>query len=170
MVLATVTVLAAWPAAFAQAQNHDFAFHLFAFTTANENVSLRSVPDSFHATRSKPASLVAEEFNAYDNYPKPDFSVMEKYYEIVKYTYDFQSSPRMFLVVKMKVEDAPGTLSWGIKWLDEDGVIILDSTIMDFANHSHYDVGEPIRVSARAPTERQMANAKSIVVYRILRG
>jgi hypothetical protein len=155
---ATIFVLTACAAAYSQPQTNFGLNHTLLKTTRTPDFSY-----------TKPNSSLGTVITAVE-YPKPDFTAMEEFFEIVKYTYDFQSSPYMFIVVKKKVEDAPMSLSWGIKWLDEDGVVIIDSTILDFANHSHYDVGEPIRVSARAPTERKMAVAKSIIVYRILRG
>lgn len=98
-----------------------------------------------------------------DKYPKPDFSAMEKYYEVSKYEYDFNANiPLFFVVAKRKTESVPKW--WIVKWFDADGVVISTGGLL-FDPGYKASVDDPMRSSTYAPWKREMPKVKRIVVY-----
>ena len=167
LLLIVIILAGVGTSAFAQERNRHFALKNLSPVTANENSGLSTAPWSLSFT--KPNSLFATNFNllAADEYPKPDFSGIEEWYEVVKYEYDFVDTiPKFYLIVKKKVEKAP--LHFEIKWFDADGVVITKSVFPNLLNKSSIPVGEPIRLYAYAPWERQMPKVKSVVVKKTL--
>ena len=59
-----------------------------------------------------------------DKTPKPDFSAMEEYWEIVEYEYNFteNSLPTFTVIAKKKEKNVP--LKWDVTWRDSKGVKI----------------------------------------------
>jgi len=160
LLLAAVILAAFGTSAFAQERNKHFAPTNL---TANEHFGWHPGPWSFSFT--KPNSLFATNFNllAADDYPKPDFSGIEEWYEVIKYEYDFvETIPKFYLIVKKKVENAP--LHFEAKWFDADGVVITKSVFPNLLTTRSIPVGEPIRLYAYPPYERQMPRVKSVVV------
>jgi hypothetical protein len=156
-----IIMLGVGTSAFAQQQNNHFALNNLFPVTANENVCLKNAPEIFNFTYPKPNSLFV------DNYPKPDFSVMEEWYEIVKYEYDFRGMnniPLFLVVVKKKVANAP--VYFNVGWFDADGIRVgIDSTLIPVQGTIEgVPVGEPFRLRAYAPDKKDMQKVKSIVV------
>lgn len=155
--LAVIILVGGGTSAFAQDRNS------LSPITARQYFTFNTAPSSFSFT--EPISLFATNFRllAADDYPKPDFSGIEEWYEVVKYEYDFVDTlPKFVLVVKKKVENAP--LHFEIKWFDEDGVVITKSVFPNLLTKASIPVGEPMRLSAYAPYERQMPKVKTVVV------
>ncbi len=99
---------------------------------------------------------------AADKYPKPDFSEMEEYWDIVEYEYDF--SERQFIVIaKPKKKSVP--IWWDITWLDSKGITVSSYTIyFVLAQVNGAKIGAPQRATGYSPFKRQMVEVKSIKV------
>lgn len=100
-----------------------------------------------------------------DKTPKPDFTAMEEYYEIVDYEYDFTGGgvPRFYLTAKKKIKKTPH--AWIIIWRDAKGIKIDQATIhFNWNETQEAAVGEPIRGDSPAPFKRQMSDIKSVVI------
>ncbi len=99
-----------------------------------------------------------------DKYPKPDFSAMEEYWEIVEWEYDFTSGvPRFIVTAKPKQKVVPRWFD--VTWRDAKGVMLLKHTLMfNSATLSQIKVGEPMRGSCPAPWKVQMGQVKSIMI------
>ena len=100
---------------------------------------------------------------------KPDFSAMEQWYEIVKYDYDFSGNfPLIIVVVKKKVRNAP--IYFRVGWFDADGIRVgIDANLIPVQGTLNaLLVGEPFRLRAYAPAEKDMPKVKSTVVKRVL--
>lgn len=98
-----------------------------------------------------------------DKYPKPDFSAMEKYYEVIKHEYDFNANiPSFIVVAKRKEENVPKW--WIVKWFDADGVVLSSGSLL-FDPGFKAAVDDPMRTSTYAPWKREMPKVKRIVVY-----
>lgn len=98
-------------------------------------------------------------------FPKPDFTVMEEYWQVVSYEYDYAtgSMPLIYVVAKKKEEKVPRYFR--ITWRDAQGVKILSHTLMfDFVDVRNAKDGEPIRASAYAPDTKDIPKIKSVVV------
>lgn len=95
--------------------------------------------------------------------PKPDFSAMEKYYQVIRYEYDFTANiPQFHLVAKRKAEKVPKW--WIVKWFDADGVVISTGSLL-FDPGFNATIDDPIRSSTYAPWKREMPKVKRVVVY-----
>jgi len=163
LLLAAMILVGVGTSTFAQERNKHFALNSLSPVTANETFDLNTAPWSFSFT--KPKGGFATNFNllAADDYPKPDFSGIEEWYEVVKYEYDFaETLPKIYLVVKKKVYKAP--LNMEMTWFDADGVVINKTRFPNLLQQEHTEVGEPIRLYGYAPYERLMPNVKSVVV------
>lgn len=137
-------------------------------STAGQYLQLSNAFGNFNFTNTKSNNLFAVNFNQDDsNYPKPDFSAMEKWFEIGKYEYDFFTEPllpRLYFIVKPKVENPPGYFK--MKFADADGVALMNYQVHGL--RLPYIVGEPQRIYGMAPKEKDMRKVKSIVVSRIV--
>ncbi len=97
--------------------------------------------------------------------PKPDFTAMEEYYEIVDYEYDFTGGgvPRFYVTAKKKIKKTPS--AWRITWRDDKGVKIAQYTInFNWTDTQEAEIGEPIRGDSPAPFKSDMPNVKSVEI------
>lgn len=98
-----------------------------------------------------------------DKYPKPDFSAMDEYFDIVEHEYEFTGLGSFTVIAKPKQKSVPRW--WTITWRDEKGVAIVKHTLMFNASElSRTKIGEPIRGSSYAPEKRLMSQIKSVTV------
>lgn len=104
--------------------------------------------------------------------PKPDFSAMEQWYEIVKYEYGDAASGdnKLYIIVKAKAEKRPRG-GWSVQFRDKDGMLVRP-------NDSRYGnglsgpsaltpVGEPEKIYCYTPGESDMERVVSATVVRI---
>lgn len=102
-------------------------------------------------------------FVSTDDYPKPDFSEMEKYYTIVKYDYEVMNTDaKLYIVVKPKVEKRP---AFTIKFLDADGVPVIEENFLTGLS-IFTAVGDTEKAMAYTPSEKNMERVKSVVILR----
>jgi hypothetical protein len=163
LLLAAMILVGVGTSTFAQERNKHFALNSLSPVTANETFGLNTAQWSFSFT--KPKGGFATNFNLLtaDDYPKPDFSGIEEWYEVVKYEYDFvETLPKIYLVVKKRVYKAP--LNMEMTWFDADGVVINKTRFPNLLQQERTEVGEPIRLYGYAPYERLMPKVKSVVV------
>jgi hypothetical protein len=103
--------------------------------------------------------------SAQDEYPKPDFSAMEKWYEIVKYEYSDLSADRTLTVFcKPKVEARP--YSFTVQYINKDGVVVRESAFRDYISLSNSRVGETVKTDAYTPSETEMEKITIVRVFR----
>lgn len=98
-------------------------------------------------------------------FPKPDFTAMEEYWQVVSYEYDYATGnlPLIYVVAKKKEEKVPRY--WRITWRDAQGVKILSHTLMfDVFDVRNAKADEPIRASAYAPDNKDIPKIKSVIV------
>jgi len=112
--LASITVMLSAQtqgAAQSTTQSNHSLFNYFSSSSSNQTLHLSSAIGNFNQDEK--------------DYPKPDFSAMEKWYEIVKYEYDFFTEPllpRLYFVVKPKIANPPTYFK--MKFADKDGVAL----------------------------------------------
>ena len=98
-----------------------------------------------------------------DKYPKPDFSEMEEYFDIVESAYEFTGLGSFTVIAKPKQKSVPKW--WTITWRDDKGVAIVKHTLMfNSAELSRTKIGEPLRASSYAPEKRLMSQVKSVTI------
>jgi hypothetical protein len=101
-----------------------------------------------------------------DEYPKPDFSAMEKWYEIVKYEYsDLSAERKLTVFCKPKVEARP--FSFNIQFIDKDGTMVRESSFRDYISLQNARVGETIKTDVYTPSELEMEKITKVRVIRI---
>ena len=96
-----------------------------------------------------------------DSYPKPDFTEIEKWYEVVKFEYDILNTS-VYMTVKPKKESRP--THWQLDYRDADGVSLFKQ---GFFFKGDVKVGEPYRAQAFTMTETQMEKVKSVTLTRV---
>ncbi len=98
-----------------------------------------------------------------DGFPKPDFSEMEKYFEIVKYDYN-PVDGRVTFVVKAKKET--NIFRWYLTAYDADGVKVEETGFN--GNVVTPAIGEPTRIYSFAPNEKAIKQVTRITIARKL--
>ena len=110
----------------------------------------------------------ADENKGKNNLPKPDFSEMEKWYEIVKYEYGDLAANDTYLYywVKLKTDTAP--TSFYAEYYDKDGVASTPKmawcAIPGMSEGSR--VGKLIKCHALTPYESEMEKVVSVKILR----
>ncbi len=106
----------------------------------------------------------ANTVQADNDYPMPDTTEWEKYYDVVKYEYDIIAGKLNF-VVKPKKASRPS--AWMINFYDADGVrVIGENGITGMSIFT--EVGQPEKAYAYTPSEKTMAKVKRVVVTRVI--
>jgi hypothetical protein len=100
-------------------------------------------------------------------FPKPDFSAMEEYWEIVSYEFDYtgnkEALPQLVVVAKKKQKDV--LYNFDVYYYDQDGVKVSSGGILWYmVRGRNAAVGEPVREQAKAPFMEYMKTVKKIVV------
>ena len=98
-----------------------------------------------------------------DGFPKPDFSELEKYFEIVKYEYN-PVDGRVTFVLKAKKQT--NIFRWYLTAYDADGVKISETSFN--GNVVSPEIGEPTRIYSFAPNEREIKRVTRIAFVRKL--
>lgn len=110
-------------------------------------------------TTDKPADKPAERDE--NGFPKPDFSEMEKYFEVVRSDYDF-SLGRFNLLVKPKKKT--NVFEWYLTFYDADGIKVKEASFN--ANLGSPELGEPTKIYGYTPTEKEMKQVTKITITR----
>jgi hypothetical protein len=98
--------------------------------------------------------------------PQPDFSAMEQWYEIIKWSYD--DTGKLKIVAKPKEEPPHTHRQFVIRYFDADGVDLLDYNATQIVGLGYgTPAGQLERAEAGAPYESQARKVKKIVVYRV---
>lgn len=96
-----------------------------------------------------------------NGFPKPDFSEMEKYFEIVRTDYDFSLGRFNMLV---KATKKTNVFEWYMTFYDADGIKVMDRSFN--ANMGVPEIGEPTKIYGYTPTEKEMKQVTKIVITR----
>ncbi len=98
-------------------------------------------------------------------FPKPDFSAMEEYYEIVDYEYDYASGGigKFYVTAKKKQQKVP---TWfDVTWKDAQGVKLgYFNLFFEYYYMKDAKIGEPVRGSATAPEYKLIPKIKSMTI------
>jgi len=102
-----------------------------------------------------------------NGFVKPDFSEMEKYFDIIRYEYNF-STRELTIVTKMKKANNPN--AWLVEFFDADGARLKwGNTILHYTSGPDPQVGQVVKVYTGTPTEKQMRDeVKKIAITRVL--
>ncbi len=101
-----------------------------------------------------------------DEYPKPDFSAMEKWYQVVKWDWQIFDQ-RLNVVIKPKVESRPYLFE--MRFEDADGVLIFETSAGSYYLNGS-PVNQPLKFGIITPTEKQMEKVTKVYVVRQKQG
>ncbi|MEK7722973.1 MAG: hypothetical protein AAB336_01365 [Acidobacteriota bacterium] len=110
-------------------------------------------------TNEKPADKADDKDE--NGFPKPDFSEMEKYFEIVRTDYEFKLGRFNMLV---KATKKTNIFEWYMTFYDADGIKVSDRSLN--GNMGSPELGEPTKIYGYTPTEKEMKQVTKIVVTR----
>lgn len=101
-----------------------------------------------------------------DELPPPDFSAMEKWYEVSNVEHDVFAAKMTYLVKAKKEENRP--TRFYMQFLDKDGVVVKESYMLAliawFGNGN--TPNEPIKVMLDTPKESVLSKVKAVKVVR----
>jgi hypothetical protein len=104
-----------------------------------------------------------------NGFPKPDFSAMEQWFEIVRYEYPTPPERNMTIFIKPKVDIEKRMMAFKMEFLDKDGIIVgTDAAwICCSTQLGSTETGKVTKVTVQAPSEREMEKVVRATVIRI---
>ena len=104
-----------------------------------------------------------------NGFPKPDFSAMEKWFEIVRYEYPTPPERNMTIFIKPKVDFKQRMMAFKMEFLDKDGIVVgTDAAwICCSMQLGDTETGKVGKVTVQVPSEREMEKVVSATVIRI---
>ena len=104
-----------------------------------------------------------------NGFPKPDFSAMEKWFEIVRYEYPDPPERNMTIYIKPKVDLDKRMTVFKMEFRDKDGIIVgVDPAWICCSTQFGYtETGKTGKVTVQVPSEREMEKVVSATVVRI---
>jgi hypothetical protein len=136
----------------------------FAQSKAHENPWLEKSRFDFITAKANALSGMTFEQDEKD-YPKPDTTEMEKWYEVVKYEYDTLAH-KLYFVVKPKKASRPN--EWLIHFYDVDGVEVIGENFVTGMS-IFTEVGHTEKAVADTPSEKAMGTVvKKVVITRVV--
>ena len=160
IIAAVILLLGASASVFAQSKTADDDL---AFSSAKRNLRLTDSAGKFDVMNLQPNALFAAHPKADNDYPKPDFSAISDYYELVNYKYDF---PRPYLKLTVKLKKDIGQYdSFSVHFFDEDGAEV-EYTHGQPALGEFGRAGDVKHTEVGAPLERDMPKVKTVVFRR----
>lgn len=156
-------MLGASASAFAQGKinNNHSAFN-YPSSNANKNLWFSSATDKFDLTNIQSNLFAVANLKPGDEYPKPDFSVMNEWYEVTKIEYKIFDHG-LFYIVTPKVKSRPWMFE--LEYADADGTIILETSAYS-SNLFRAPLDVPIKCGSNIPTETEMETVKKVYVIR----
>jgi hypothetical protein len=126
---------------------------------ANQNAQ---VPDDKQKPEDKQDKAAQDE----NGYPKPDFSAMNKWYEITKVEYgDLATDRQIHFLFKPKIGHLERSqIKFEVQYLDKDGALLASAPVLpDYWT----EIGQVGKGDAGTPSEREMEKVTSVKVVRI---
>ena len=96
-----------------------------------------------------------------NGFPKPDFSEMEKYFDISKAEYDPTSGALYFIGKMTKKNNA---VDWVINFYDADGIKLIDTNGISIVNGDHYEVGDTAKYHFYLPPQSLRKRISRVVI------
>lgn len=138
-------------------------------TTGKNNPVQKTAPKNDSKVADNPADKNTDDKPAPTGQPKPDFSEMEKWFDIVRYEYSDPAGTLTFWV-KPKTDTAK-SLFWGMQFLDKNGDMVTP-------NDDRYgfgvgwrsgsgNAGEVMKMDCYTPSESNMERVVSAKIVRI---
>lgn len=104
-----------------------------------------------------------------DGHPVPDFSAMEKYFEIVRYEYPEPPEREMTIYIKPKVDFRQRMTAFHMEFRDKDGVLVQDPSVSWICCSTQLgdtETGQVGKVTVQVPSEKDIKKVVSATVTR----
>jgi hypothetical protein len=170
LLLTTITILfllGAVTSTFARGKTNNLLAFDYIASNVSQNFSLNRAPGKFDLTNLQLSSLLTVSLKSVTDYPKPDFSEIEKWYEVVKYEYgDFEGGDNtLYFTLKPKSDNRP---NFFVYFYDKDGAKIQGpNAALCWECSSRDSIGSVQKYHALAPTETNMKSVASVKIERI---
>jgi len=164
--IATIFLLGAFASTFAQGKiNNNLLTFDYLSSNASQNFWLNNSPSKFDPLNPQSNNLFAVNLKEDDEYPKPDFSDIEKWYDITKYEYgDIEGGDNnLYFWYKPKKYPRPW---FNVEYRDKDGAQVRDSPEAAFDFGKTPGVGEVSKGYAGTPFEKEMKRVVSVKFVR----
>ena len=96
-----------------------------------------------------------------NGFPKPDFSEMEKYFDISKAEYD-PTDGKLYFVGKMTKKN--NAVDWVINFYDADGIKLINTNGIDINNGDYHEVGDTAKYYFYLPPQSLRKRISSVVI------
>ena len=159
--IATLFIFCAFDSTFAQGSG--------SFDLLSSNVNQSSLFDAakfFAASNIQQNNLFAANFKTDNNYPKPDFSDIEKWYEVVKYEYgDIEGGDNsLYFWLRTKSDNRPYFYAY---YYDKDVVKSNPwATICEGNCYTNITIGTVLKYHTTTPAETEMEKVVSVKMIR----
>ena len=123
------------------------------------------------AQNNQPNTETQAENKDESGYAKPDFSALEKWFEIVRYEY-VPLEKTMYVYLKPKVHYHNRPTEFQMEFRDKDGILLQDREVSYFhlmPGTNMGAVGETVKVYVTTPTEKNLGNTTTAKVVRIIK-
>ncbi len=134
--------------------------------TAKAPVADNQIKGGGQTTKDKPNTAGNQAANGH---PVPDFSVMEKYFEIVRYEYPEPPEREMTIYIKPKVDYRQRMTAFHMEFRDKDGVLIQDPSVSWICCSTQLgdtETGQVGKVTVQVPSEKDIRKVVSATVTR----
>ncbi|MGI8467905.1 MAG: hypothetical protein ACR2N3_05580 [Pyrinomonadaceae bacterium] len=96
-----------------------------------------------------------------NGFPKPDFSEMEKYFDISKSEYD-PTDGKLYFIGKMTKKN--NAVDWVINFYDADGIKLIDTNGITVVNGDYYQVGDTAKYYFYLPPQSLRKRISKVVI------
>jgi hypothetical protein len=131
--------------------------------TKKNNPSQKTAPKNDKKTADNPPAENTNEEKTDDGFPKPDFSELEKYVDVIRYEYgDNVTDHNLYIVVKSKKNNLP---EFCAQFLDKDGIMIDASDSCGTGIHMGYlspQAGQTAKFDVPMPYGNHMKRVVSV--------
>ena len=154
--ISTIIILGTTVLTFAQSKTNNFLTFDHSASNASQNLQFKSASEKFDVTGIQANDLFTVNNSLLvDDYPAPDFSEMEKWYEIVKYEYGDIAANDTSLYYWVKPKTATLPTSFHVDYFDKDGVASTPWSA-GCAFYAGSNVGQVVKCQASTPVEKDM--------------
>jgi hypothetical protein len=102
-----------------------------------------------------------------NGFPKPDFSALEKWYQITRYEYA-PIEKKLYIYFKTDVAYRERPSTFKMEYRNKDGMLMLDTTLSWMMGFPNAEVGELTKGYVNMPSEKTMQDVVSVKVVRVI--
>ncbi len=102
-----------------------------------------------------------------NGFPKPDFSALEKWYQIIRYEYK-PIEKKLYIYFKTDVAYRERPSVFKMEYRNKDGMLMLDTTLSWMMGFPNAEVGEPTKGYVNMPDESTIKEVVTVKAVRVV--